>query len=168
MKNSINKKLCENIRLDPGVPNGLVWEGNNHYKTPDGNPCGCLNKRGYYQTYIKGKIYLNHRLVFFLANGYVPEFVDHIDTDTTNNSPENLRESTKSQNQCNHSIRKDNTLGIKGLCYDKRRAENPWFGQVGKFGKVYSTKRVSKKEEAILLLKELRETLHKEFTNHGE
>ena len=31
-----------------------------------------------------------HRIVFFLANGYLPEFVDHIDGCRENNSPSNL------------------------------------------------------------------------------
>ncbi len=42
-----------------------------------------------------------HRVVFILKNGYIPDQVDHIDMNKSNNRPENLREANNQQNQWN-------------------------------------------------------------------
>lgn len=47
------------------------------------------------------KLLAVHRLFFYSHHGYLPEQIDHIDQDKTNNSIFNLREATNSQNQHN-------------------------------------------------------------------
>jgi hypothetical protein len=44
-----------------------------------------------------------HRLVFLLANGYLPETVDHINGIRDDNRPENLRAATARQQQANRA-----------------------------------------------------------------
>ncbi len=62
-----------------------------------------------------------HRLAFHLMGQPVPELVDHIDGDRTNNRWENLRPSSKSLNAQNlKRVRSDNTSGYLGVRLDKR------------------------------------------------
>lgn len=76
---------------------------------------------GYYRLKIKRKSYLTHRIIFFMTNGNLPELVDHIDGDTTNNHPENLREATKSNNRWNCNPNKATQSGVKGVYNDRGR-----------------------------------------------
>ena len=58
-----------------------------------------------------------HRLILDAPKGLE---VDHIDGDGFNNMRSNLRLCTKSQNQHNQGLRKDNASGFKGVSYDKQ------------------------------------------------
>ena len=77
--------------------------------------------------YLKVDLYKNgkvktckvHRLV---ADAFLDNFddklcVDHIDNDRQNNNITNLRYATSNENQHNRKINKNNTSGIKGVCY---------------------------------------------------
>jgi len=77
-------------------------------------------KSGYYRTSLKGKTYLLHRLIFLYHNGYTPEFIDHIDGDSTNNKIENLRPATKKENCRNRSAHKNNSSGFKNVSWHKK------------------------------------------------
>jgi len=93
-----------------------------------GNLAGNTFNRGYRQVSIEKKSYLVHRVIFLMHYGYMPEFVDHIDKDKTNDKIENLRASTKSQNSMNCYLRKDSTSGVRGVTWDKSR--NAWLAQI--------------------------------------
>ena len=85
-----------------------------------GQIAGCLHKgTGYIHVKIKAKAFKAHRLVFLYHHGYLPEFVDHIDGDKTNNKIENLRAATKEENSQNQKIRSNNTSGCKGVSWNK-------------------------------------------------
>jgi len=79
------------------------------------------NKKGskYLRGSVKGKIIQAHYLVIGCPlKGYE---VDHIDRNTKNNMPNNLRIVTKSINNHNKKIQKNNTTGYKGVSYNKKR-----------------------------------------------
>lgn len=73
-------------------------------KTWAGTKCGCMTTQGYVHLSIRGKVYKLHRLVYMLKEGLantdlIPDSIDHIDRDTTNNLKKNLRDgSTDSRN----------------------------------------------------------------------
>lgn len=72
---------------------------------------------------------------------------DHIDHNELNNCRNNLRPATISQNNQNHSIRKDNTSGVSGVSFDG--VNNRWVAYINENGKrkyVYSS---IDKEKAI-------------------
>ena len=81
-----------------------------------GQIAGCVHKgTGYIHVKIKAKSFKAHRLVFLYHNGFLPEFVDHIDGNKTNNKIENLRAATKEENCRNQKIRSTNKSGYKGV-----------------------------------------------------
>lgn len=70
----------------------------------------------------KGQMIPLHRVVLTrmigreLAKG---EFVDHVDGDPLNNTRENLRLATCSQNSANRGKQQNNTVGFKGVTFFK-------------------------------------------------
>ena len=81
-----------------------------------GQIAGCVHKgKGYIHVKIKAKAFKAHRLVFLYHHGYLPECVDHIDGDKTNNKIENLRAATKEENCRNQKVRSTNKSGYKGV-----------------------------------------------------
>lgn len=80
---------------------------------------GTQTTGGYLQVTVAQKKYYVHQIVFLMQHGFIPEIVDHIDGDTSNNKIENLRASNKSLNACNSKHRVDNTSGHKGVTWGK-------------------------------------------------
>jgi hypothetical protein len=90
-----------------------------------GQIAGCIHKgNGYVHVKIKAKCFKAHRLIFLYHHGYLPECVDHIDGDKTNNKIENLRAATKEENCHNQKIRSTNTSGCKGVSWN--RIQKKW------------------------------------------
>lgn len=119
--------LEEYYELASDSPSGLRWKKSPPRSNKRGKPAcaGIDMSSGYYRGTLFGKKYLAHRVVFYLHNGYIPEFVDHIDGDRLNNDPTNLREATRQIN--NH-----NRIG-KGYGYHK--ASNKWVAYITLDGK---------------------------------
>lgn len=73
---------------------------------------------GHSSTYRRIKIgpkkYLEHRLAFLYMTGKMPVFVDHCNSDGTDNRWSNLRESTAGQNAANRSLMKKRQGQLKG------------------------------------------------------
>ncbi len=77
---------------------------------------GFIGLRGYKTVSIMGKRYYVHRLIWLMSYGYLPDLLDHIDRDKTNNKLSNLRVSSKNLNALNlKSCHKDNKSGILGV-----------------------------------------------------
>jgi len=72
---------------------------------------------------IEGKSYACSRIVYYLATSIDPGIyeVDHIDQDSSNNSIQNLRLATRSQNAANVKLKSNNTTGFKGVSWHKTR-----------------------------------------------
>ncbi|CAM0103815.1 HNH endonuclease [Vibrio phage 526E57-1] len=96
---------------------------------PNGKLCSRNpNSDGYLAVKLDYKSFLQHRIVFFLHNGYWPTEVDHKDRDKLNNAPNNLRDATRSEQNHNKCMYKNNTSGVKGVAFDKRRGK--WYAQL--------------------------------------
>lgn len=123
----ITKEIVNNLFVyDDGK---LFWKSKPSKTSPIkiGNEVGTLMGDGYKRTNIFKKYYAIHRVVFLMKNGYLPEIVDHIDGNKTNNRIENLREATKSQNAQNKKMHKNNKSGIKGVHLNKAKK---WVAQL--------------------------------------
>ena len=115
----------------------------------------------YLQVTIFKKTYKVHRIIWLILHGSFPEgYIDHIDGNGLNNSRNNLREATPSQNMMNQRVRSDSSSGVKGVSFDKCR--NKWYAYINKSGKRIMLGRFENKAEAI-------NARHiAEITHHGE
>lgn len=88
-----------------------------------GKEAGILNKTsGYVYVSLDNITYKAHRLIYVLVYGREPEDeVDHVNGVKTDNRLVNLRLATKSENQRNARIRKDNTTLFKNVSFHKRQ-----------------------------------------------
>jgi hypothetical protein len=123
---------------------------------------GTVDSQGYRQICIDYKLYRAHRLVYLMFNGFVPEFLDHIDGNPSNNKIENLREATQQENQRNKGPQLRNKTGVKNVSKRKNKYR-VGFTFEGKHihGGYYDTI-----EEAAEVAKIKRQQLHKEFARH--
>lgn len=144
---------------------GLIWRCPRP-GTKSGGKAGTLNGRGYWQTGIDGKVYLNHRIVFLLYYGYLPKYLDHIDGDKCNNNIKNLRPCSHFENCFNTKIRSNNTSGVKGVYWHKESKK--WIARVQANGKESFLGRFNNIKLAELAVKNERYAIHGQFFNHGE
>jgi len=95
----------------------LLWLAPTSNRTPVGTPAGTIDSKGYYSVRIGGKKHMNHRIIWELHNGPIPEgyVIDHIDRNPGNNRIENLRLATRQQNAWNAKA--------NGFCYIKSRGK---------------------------------------------
>lgn len=92
----------------------------NIYVRGQGNKAGTITAKGYLSIGIDGKHYLAHRLAFLYMTGKWPkEHVDHKNEIKLDNSWNNLRDCTRSENFKNTGPRKNNKLGVKGVSKNK-------------------------------------------------
>lgn len=79
---------------------------------------------GYKIGRVLNKGYLAHRVIIAIIFGDWPQhMVDHIDGDRTNNKINNLRQSSPSENAANRGIQSNNSSGVKGIFWNKRRSK---------------------------------------------
>lgn len=74
---------------------------------------------GYVRVKVNSKSYRVHRIVLEMFNGPIgpDKEVDHINHDRSDNRIDNLRLVTKSENQKNKGIAKNNTSGVAGVTW---------------------------------------------------
>jgi len=126
----------------------------------------CPNGKKYLRIGINKKHYRAHRLAFFYVNGEWPENeVDHQDGNGLHNWWDNLRLATKSQNQRNRRLNKNNKSDVCGVCFDKER--NKWVASIRGNERLVKLGRHEDKFEAICLRKSA-ENKFNYHENHGQ
>jgi hypothetical protein len=104
----------------------LMWNG--RYA---GNIAGGLHKGiGYHVVRVKNVRHLLHRLIWIFNNGEIPCLyqIDHINGNKLDNTIENLRLATNSENQMNRPSQSNNKSGAKGVCWHKKY--NKWVANI--------------------------------------
>lgn len=139
-------------------------------KIKSGDVAARLHKAtGYYRICIDNKRYPLHRVMYLYHHGYMPEIVDHIDCDKTNNRIENLRDADATWNNTNKKIQSNNSSGIKGISFYPKF--NRIHAQIQVHGKKIHKTFVPISDENLTLAKqwlnEQRNNLHGEYANHG-
>lgn len=104
------------------------------------------DRDGYIRVRISGREYRAHRIIWEMFNGPIPEglLIDHIDGDVYNNRIENLRLSTRQQNNAN-SKGLDNRELPKGIT---RNPSGKFRARLGHKGTIYSLGTFKTVEEA--------------------
>lgn len=169
-KQPLNKMEAMDLFLEHAEPDfekaRFTWTKRLNRKTTIGGEVHqCLAKNGYFEVrfYRDGKqnrMY-SHRILFYAKHGYLPEFLDHIDRDRKNNSIQNLRPATSSQNKQNASIRSDNTSGFVGV--QLRKESGKWRSLINLNKKAYHLGDFTDKNDAIKARKDAEESLYGEF-----
>lgn len=135
-------------------------------KAKIGGRAGSLHKStGYIDLKLNNKRYREHRLIFLMHHGYLPEFVDHINNIRDDNRIENLRAATRGQNNRNSSLRADNTTGFKGVSAHK--ASSKFEARINTSGLSKYLGLFNTAEEAHEAYKKAAEELFGDFANFG-
>uniref|UniRef100_UPI001F4F22D9 HNH endonuclease n=1 Tax=Rosenbergiella metrosideri TaxID=2921185 RepID=UPI001F4F22D9 len=83
-----------------------------------------FNNNGYQQVCFGGVQMFLHSIVFSLTHGRLPNGeIDHINGNRGDNSPANLRECTRSQNNRNLKTNKKNTSGFKNVSWVSQKSK---------------------------------------------
>ena len=143
----------------------LIWKKQLAYRGKIGSIAGSKRNDGYRQVGIENNDYLIHRLVFMYFHGCMPEYIDHIDGNRSNNSIENLRECTNQQNSFNARMSKNNTSGIKGVSWDKSRQK--WQAKCMINSKTIHLGRFDNLEQADLAIRHWRDQNHGCYARHS-
>lgn len=98
-----------------------------------GDVAGGPDRKGYTITYCDGKAYKAHRLAFIYMGEDLPEAVDHINGDVSDNSWANLKSSSFKSNPLNRKKDVNNTSGVVGVHFCTKA--NRWKAQINIQGK---------------------------------
>ena len=152
------------LRLDPET--GILWWRVKVPKMRPGGHAGSVKgPRGYSAVLVCGIMYPVHRLVWKLHwREEPPEYIDHKNGIKTDNRPCNLRVATAAENQANAKTPRNNTSGIKGVCYHKTIKK--WMASIHLNGKDICLGYYPTKEEAGTVVQAAREKAHGEFARH--
>ena len=143
----------------------LYWNVRPSRAVKIGDRAGSVDSSGYRVVRVKGRVFREHQIIYFIIYGCRPEAIDHINGDRTDNRIENLRAANKSTNGMNSKTRSNNTSGVKGVSW---KAElNKWFAQLKANGKYVWSAYFNTLEEAATAIAAAREQHHGEFANHG-
>lgn len=130
-----------------------------------GEIAGYINTPGYRKIQIDGKLYSASRLIWLYHNGYLPEFLDHIDNIRANDKIDNLRPCTINQNNFNRSMNSNNKSGFKGVCWHK--PSRLWHASIKINKELRYLGLFWDKEVAAQIVMIERVNNHGEFCNHG-
>lgn len=99
-------------REQPAKTWNTRWAGREALTSRDTN--------GYHQGMIAGESWQAHRVAWTIYYGTCPKLLDHINGNPTDNRISNLREATRTQNNCNARVRNGRTTPV-GVTFESRR-----------------------------------------------
>lgn len=122
-KLQVMAELVKRVSYDPDT--GIfIWVDPPVAKAKIGKRAdGLMKSNGYYQINLwqDGNRYsvLAHRLAFFITNGFVPDYIDHINNNPADNRITNLRPATQQENCRNRTSRKGSSSKYLGVWWAK-------------------------------------------------
>lgn len=145
----------------------LLWKISSGTRARPGKVAGSIcSTSGYWKIKYKGKKYLEHRIIYEMHYGPIPEGyeIDHINHDRIDNRIENLRLANRSINCHNLSMMKNNTSGVTGVSYEQKVGK--WRAQIRSKLKYRFLGYFDTFEEAVTARKQA-ETKFGFHSNHG-
>ena len=145
----------------------LLWKKMTTTRTGNlvGKVAGSMHKLGYKTISVHGYQYKAHRLMFLYHHGYMPQFIDHVNGNRSDNRIENLREATRSENARNYFLTKPNAAGVKGV--SKLRNSDKWRCRLTVDKTTKCVTGFDTKELAQEFIGLWREIAHGDFANHN-
>lgn len=146
----------------------LFWKVPSTRSVKVGQKAGSLDSHGYLRVVLFGKRMFVHRIIWVLKTGKQLSSnieIDHINNNPLDNRFENLRLATRSENQQNKLISKNNSSGVKGVSWDKLRKK--WQAHSNLNGRKIGLGRFSNIADAEKAVMNFRTKNHGEFCNHG-
>lgn len=101
-----------NYNKDEGV---FIWKKSNSNGTVNGAVAGGKAGDGYRRIMIDGVNYKEHRLAWLYCYGKLPNMIDHIDGNRSNNKIDNLRDVSSIENSRNMKMYSTNSSGVVGV-----------------------------------------------------
>jgi hypothetical protein len=140
------ERLKEVLEYDP-FDGRFIWKKRISLRVLIGSVANALDKDGYIQIGIDGGKYKAHRLAWFWAHGVWPtDDIDHKNGIASDNRIDNLRLSTRSQNNANGKRPVTSTSGLKGAYWNKK--QRCWQSYIQKNKKHYYLGQFKTAEEA--------------------
>lgn len=163
------------LRYDPETGK-LFWKKRPVSMFPRAQPCKSWNTRwagrealtgrdtgGYHQGTICGEHWQAHRVAWTIYYGTCPKLIDHINGNPTDNRIGNLREATRSKNNCNMRVR-NARINPVGVTFDTRT--NRWRATISLKGKFKSLGYYDSMDDALAVRLAAEEELGFD-PNHG-
>lgn len=112
--------LNDRYRLDHCA--GFLYFKSRGFGVTVGKRCGSPRPDGYRRIKINGKLYMEHRIIFYMSTGIDPmeNDIDHIDRNRKNNRPKNLRIATRGKNMANGDVYSNSKTGFRGVYWHKQ------------------------------------------------
>lgn len=128
-------RLFDLFYLESGSPSGLLWRRSESLKPLHGTVAGCVDRGGRWVVGIYGVRYQVSRIIWSMIHGRDPGklHIDHVDGDKADNSHENLRAVTPSQNMQNRDGAKGKSSRFCGVSWSK--AARSWQVHIGSLDK---------------------------------
>lgn len=123
-----------------------------------------MDSKGYLYVRVFKKHYLAHRIVWLWENGCIPNQIDHINGNKTDNRYINLRNIDNQENSKNRAIGINNKSGVIGIGFHK--VSNKWRAEIMNNKKYVYLGLFETKEEAINARK-IAESSFNYHENHG-
>ena len=130
-----------------------------------GKPVGCLQDNGYIVTAISGTRMSAHRLTYLYHFGVLPENIDHINGDRSDNRIENLRPCSDAENKHNTTMKQNNTSGVKGVTWNKKMGK--WVAMIQAFGRKKYLGAYESLDEAAIARQQAANEMHGAFARHA-
>jgi hypothetical protein len=148
---------------------GLIWIARSGVMSPVvvGSVAAWVDAGAKYKRLsFRNSRYLEHRVIWALHSGYDSKLqIDHINGDTMDNQPSNLREATHGQNIANARRPVSSKSPFKGASYHKRFRK--WTAQIGGGGTQRHLGYFDTPEEAHAAYVEAAQRLFGEFARAG-